>query len=140
MKNKVYIGNPGDAIPLLNKYMRKKTEHFGVLVLNAFHEVVCEKLLFMGSEDKCLVVPRVIFWEACKKNGRAIIIYHNHPSGHCEPSSYDIEVTQKIKKCSDVMGIELLDHIIIGCHSYYSFLEHDCVLSTHDEEVEVAER
>lgn len=140
MKNKVYIGNPGDAVPLLNKYMRKKTEHFGVIALNSQHEVIGQKCLFIGTDDKCVVSSRIVFWYLCKKEARAFIVFHNHPSGNTTPSSYDIDTTNKLKQCGELMGIKLLDHVIVSKYNYYSFLENQCVLSTHDDEVEVAER
>lgn len=140
MKTRIFVRSPKDVVPLLAKYTRKKTEHFGVICMNSQYEVISEKRLFMGSVNSCTVDPKIIFWEACKKNASAMIIYHNHPSGNTEPSKQDVTTTLKLKGCCELMNISLLDHIIVGRYDYYSFLENECVLSTHDEEVKVAER
>lgn len=138
--NKIKICSPCDCVNLLGKYKNKKTEHFGVIALNSQHEVVGQKCLFIGTDDRCDVSSRILFWYLCKKEARAFIVFHNHPSGNTNPSSYDINVTDKLKQCGELMGIELLDHVIVGRYNYYSFLENQCVLGTHDEEVKVAER
>lgn len=140
MKSKIKINQPSDLVPLINKYARKKQEHFGFIALNSQHEVIGQKCLFIGSDDRCAVSSRILFWYLCKKEAHAFIAFHNHPSGSTNPSSEDINITDTLKKCGDLMEIKLLDHVIIGRYDYYSFLENQCVLSTHDKEVEIAER
>lgn len=140
MKSKIQINQPSDLVPLINKYVRKKQEHFGVIVLNSQREVVGQKCLFIGTDNRCAVSSRILFWYLCKKEANAFIVFHNHPSGNTNPSSEDINITDTLKKCGDLMEIKLLDHVIVGKDNYYSFLENQCVLSTHDKEVKVAER
>ena len=70
-----------------------------------------------------LVHPREVFREAIKRNSHKIILMHNHPSGNIEPSNEDKNVTLRLIKCGDLIGIEVIDHIIIGDGLYYSFKE-----------------
>lgn len=140
MKSKIKINRPDDLMPLINKYARKKQEHFGVVALNSQYEVIGQKCLFIGTDNKCAVSSRILFWYLCKKEANAFIVFHNHPSGNTNPSSEDITITDTLKKCGDLMEIKLLDHVIVGGYNYYSFLENQCVFSTHDKEVKVAER
>ena len=127
MKAEIKIKSPTDAVPLLTKYTHKKTEHFGVICLNSDYKVISQKLLFMGSVNSCTVDPKIIFWEACRKNATAVIVFHNHPSGNERPSPDDIRTTEKLRDCGDIMEIQLLDHIIVTNNTYYSFLENECV-------------
>lgn len=138
--NKIKICNPCDCVNLLGKYKNKKTEHFGVVALNSQYEVIGQKCLFIGTDNRCAVSSRILFWYLCKKEASAFIVFHNHPSGNTNPSSEDINITDTLKKCGDLMEIKLLDHVIVGRYNYYSFLENQCVLSTQDKEIKVAER
>ena len=140
MKSKIKINRPDDLMPLINKYARKKQEHFGVVALNSQYEVIGQKCLFIGTDNKCDVSSRILFWYLCKKEANAFIVFHNHPNGNTNPSSEDITITDTLKKCGDLMEIKLLDHVIVGRYNYYSFLENQCVFSTHDKEIKVAER
>lgn len=139
-KASIRIVGPSDLVPLLAKYTKKKQEHFGLVALNSVHDVLFCKTMFIGSDNKVMVQPRNLFWVLCKKEASAFIIFHNHPSGNERPSPDDIRTTEKLRDCGDIMGIPLLDHIIVTNDTYYSFLENECVLGTHDEEVRVAER
>ena len=73
--------------------------------------------------NSSIVHPREIFKQAIKRNSASIIICHNHPSGDPTPSKEDINVTLRIKECGKIIGIELLDHIIIGKNKFVSFKE-----------------
>ena len=80
----------------------------------------------------------MIFWLACQKSASAIVLFHNHPSGNPDPSGYDINLTDDIVKGGELLGIQILDHIIISRCGYYSFLEHD-LMSKEDLNAKVAE-
>lgn len=96
------------------KYLRtRKQEHVVMLMLNARNELIGKKTVAIGSLNKSVVEPRDIFGEAVRNNAAGIILVHNHPSGDTSPSTADVRFTEKIKKAGDLMGIELLDHIII---------------------------
>lgn len=118
------IKSPGDIIPYVKSYAFNQKEHFLLVTLNGGHEIIHIHVVSVGTLNKTLIHPREIFTEAIKENAAAIIICHNHPSGNCEPSEDDIETTRTLIAASKIIGIELLDHIIIDCESYFSFMEH----------------
>lgn len=98
-------------------------EHFYCLYLNSGKKVIKEKLLFIGTVNYSMIHPRDIFKEAYLLNAVSIICIHNHPSGDVTPSVNDINMTVNLKKVGELLGIEIVDHIIIGKNKYYSFLE-----------------
>ena len=122
---KITILNPQDCVSLLTKYSRMKQEHFGVIFLNSQKEVIQTKCFFIGSDNGCNIYPKIVFWKACKLEASAMILFHNHPSGNTNPSQKDIELTERFEKGGNLLGIQILDHIIISKYDYYSFLEHD---------------
>ena len=138
MKERVKIRNPKDCLTLLLRYNRMKQEHFGVIFLNRQKEVIKTKCFFVGSDDACNVYPRIIFWKACKLEASAMILFHNHPSGDTDPSDLDIELTNSFEKGGELLGIQVLDHIIIGKYNYYSFLEND-KMNGEENQVKAAE-
>ena len=138
MKEKIKILYPVDCISLLSKYERMKQEHFGVIFLNSQKEVIRTKCFFVGSECFCQVHPKLIFWKACKLEASSMILFHNHPSGNTSPSDYDIKLTKDFEKGGELLGIQVLDHIIIGKYDYYSFLEND-LMSKKEKSVKAAE-
>ena len=138
MKEKIKILNPQDCVSLLCKYGRMKQEHFGVIFLNSQKEVIQTKCFFVGSECFCQVHPKLIFWKACKLEASSMILFHNHPSGNTSPSDYDIKLTKDFEKGGELLGIQVLDHIIIGKYDYYSFLEND-LMSKKEKSVKAAE-
>lgn len=104
-------------------FINEKQEKFYCLYLNNSNNVIDTKLLFTGTINKTNVYPREIFKEAYLNDAVKIICIHNHPSGNIKPSQNDIEITEQIKLIGLMMDIKLLDHIIIGKESYYSFME-----------------
>lgn len=100
------------------KYLRQ--EKLKVLILNTKNIVTYIRDIFIGTLNSSIVHPREIFCEAIKKNGSSIIICHNHPSGDPTPSKEDINITLRLKECGKLIGIDLLDHIIIGENKYIS--------------------
>ena len=138
MKERIKICHPQDCVSLLHRYRRMKQEHFGVVFLNAQREVVRTKCFFVGSDSICQVHPKLIFWKACKLEASAMILFHNHPSGNTSPSDLDIELTETFEKGGKLLGIQVLDHIIIGRDGYYSFLEND-KMSREESQVKAAE-
>lgn len=138
MKEKITICNPQDCVTLLRKYWRMKQEHFGVIFLNTQKEVIQTKCFFVGSNDICNVYPKIIFWKACKLEASAMIMFHNHPSGNTRPSEYDIKLTKDFEMGGKLLGVQVLDHVIVGKDGYYSFLEHK-KMSKEENQVKAAE-
>lgn len=118
------ISEPKDAALLVLESMRYlKKEYLKIIMLNTKNIVISIKDVSVGSLNSSIVHPREVFCEAIKKSSASIIICHNHPSGDPTPSGEDINVTRRLKECSTLIGVELLDHIIIGNGTYISLKE-----------------
>jgi len=100
-----------------------KQEVLKLIMLDTKNNIIGIKDVFKGSLNTSIVHPREIFKEAIKKSSSSIIICHNHPSGDPTPSKEDINITIRLKECSKIMGIDLLDHLIIGKDQYVSLKE-----------------
>lgn len=101
----------------------KEQEHMKLLLLNTKNRLVGESDISKGTVNAALVSPRELFIEALQKNAVYIILLHNHPSGDPSPSKSDILLTKRIREAGNLIGIELLDHIIIGNNCYISMAE-----------------
>ena len=118
------VRSPEDAAAFLMTDMSSLTqEHFVVLFLNVKNEILHKQTIFIGSLNSSIVHPRDIFREAVKRSAASIICAHNHPSGNPSPSPEDIEVTKRLIEAGSIMGIEVLDHVIIGDHKFISLKE-----------------
>jgi DNA repair protein RadC len=109
---------------LISKLKDKQQEHFIALYLDSKNQIIKEKTLFIGSLNQSIAHPREIFKEAVALSACSIIVAHNHPSGDVHPSAEDIRLTKRIDQSAKMMGIQLLDHLIIGHRDYYSLREH----------------
>ena len=98
-------------------------EHMKLLMLNTKSALIGERDIYKGTVNASLVNPREIFVEALQREAVSIILLHNHPSGDPAPSGADLAATERIRQAGDLIGIELLDHIIIGNNCYISFRE-----------------
>jgi len=96
------------------------SEHLYCFCLNAKNMVKSIELISKGSLTCSIVHPREVFKAAILSNSAAIILAHNHPSGNSDPSLDDLEITKRIKKGGEILGIRLIDHIIIGKNEYLS--------------------
>jgi len=118
------IRSPEDAAAYLMTDMASlNQEHFVALFLNVKNEVLHKQTIFIGSLNSSIVHPREVFREAVKRSAASIIVAHNHPSGNPSPSPEDIEVTKRLIEAGSIMGIEVLDHVIIGDHQFLSMKE-----------------
>lgn len=117
------IHSAEDAYGVFKYLENELQEHLVVAFLDTKNKVICRKQIFKGSLAASIVHPREIFKEAVKVSASSIIMAHNHPSGDCKPSNEDIDVTKKISNAGHIMGIELLDHLIIGENTYLSLKE-----------------
>lgn len=121
---KYKITNPSEVYSFYIEDMRYlKKEIFKVIILNTKNEIICDKVVSIGSLNTSIVHPREVFLEPIKKSGNAIILMHNHPSGNPVPSIEDIRITKRLISVGEIIGIEVLDHIIIGDGVYYSLKE-----------------
>ena len=105
-------------------YDNLKQEYFYCYYFNNKQELIERKLLFMGTINQATTHTREVFKEAYKVSASSIVCLHNHPSGDTTPSKQDILFTEKLMKTGEIQGIPVIDHIIVGSNSYYSFFEH----------------
>ncbi len=98
-------------------------EHLALLCLNTKNEITHFSIVHVGTLNQSVAHPRCIFQRAILANAARIMISHNHPSGNTTPSENDIQFTNRLIKAGEVMGIELLDHIIVGQKKYLSLRE-----------------
>jgi DNA repair protein RadC len=118
------IRSPEDAAQYVMKEMRFLTqEHFVCLYLNTKNQILQRRTIFIGSLNASIVHPREVFKEGIRRSSASIICMHNHPSGDPTPSREDISVTERLVEAGKVLGIEVLDHIIIGDQRYISLKE-----------------
>ena len=117
------IATPADLLPHIRHYADRKQEHFLCASINGANEVLNIRVVSIGLIDRSPVHPREVFADALSDRASAVIVAHNHPSGGLEPSVSDIAVTAQLKAAGEVVGIELLDHIIFNRTGYFSFLE-----------------
>ena len=97
--------------------------HFGCLFLDTQHQVIAWRVLFSGTLDAAAVYPRVVVEQALKLGAGSIILAHNHPSGQCQPSQADRNITQRIVDALALVDIRVLDHVIITDAQTLSFAE-----------------
>lgn len=117
-----HIANPKDVVEIIRKDLKNKAkEHFKIIMLNTRNKVIGIGEISVGTLDASLVHPREVFEEAIKHHSSSVILVHNHPSGDTEPSDDDLKMTKRLKEVGEILGISVLDHIIIGKDSYYSF-------------------
>jgi DNA repair protein RadC len=117
------ISCPSETIPFLNNIKLQKKEHFLCLYLNARHQVVHTEVVSVGSLSASIVHPREVFLPAISHSSASIILSHNHPSGDPSPSKEDIELTKRLIQAGEIIGIEILDHIILGSSEFISLKE-----------------
>jgi DNA repair protein RadC len=118
------ISQPSDAADYIMNEMRfLKQEYLKVIILNTKNVILGVETVSIGSLNSAIVHPREVFIPAIKNSAASIIVAHNHPSKFVEPSTEDIDITKRLKECSKIIGIDLLDHIIIGNGKFVSLKE-----------------
>lgn len=115
------IGSPGDIVNLFMEKMRYyKKEHFCALLLNTKGKIIEETEVSVGDLNSAMVHPREVFLQAVRRSAAAVVLIHNHPSGDPEPSVEDLEITARLVESAKILGINIVDHIIIGDGIYTS--------------------
>lgn len=119
------VSNPRDAYKLFERFLLDiDREKFLVACFNTKNEPVNISVVSIGTLNSSLVHPREVMKTAILSNSNSIMIAHNHPSGSLEPSTEDKNITDRLIKVCEILGIKLLDHIIIGTNdNYFSFKE-----------------
>lgn len=118
------IRSPRDVAALMTEELRYlQQEHFVILFLNTKNRVTGRETLAIGSLNAAIVHPREVFRAAVRRSAASIICVHNHPSGDPTPSAEDVQLTERLAEAGRLIGIELLDHIIIGDKDFVSLKE-----------------
>ena len=118
------IRSPKDAAAyVMTDLSGLQQEHFVALFLNVKNEVLHRQTIFIGGLNTTIVHPRELFKEAVRRSAASVIVMHNHPSGNPTPSEEDVLVTKRLVKAGEILGIQLLDHIIIGEYNFVSLKE-----------------
>ena len=130
-KNKLISMTNPEEIWKFSKYLFDglQQEHFYAFYLNHKQELIAKKRLFVGTVNAAMTHPREVFKEAYLQSASYIICLHNHPSNHVAPSQADIVFTKALVETGKIQGIPVLDHIIVGENTYYSFYEENAIAS-----------
>lgn len=116
------ISSPDEAYKQLDYLKSKKQECFAVLTLDGANRLIDNLVVFQGTLNQSLIHPREIFAKAIEDRAASIILAHNHPSGNPEPSEEDKRVTKKLKEAGNLLGIDVLDHLIITNQGYTTIM------------------
>ncbi|MFA7365085.1 MAG: DNA repair protein RadC [Patescibacteria group bacterium] len=116
----ITIRNAKQAFEYLKDMSKLNKEHFRGLYLNNHYKLIHSETISIGTLDASIVHPRDVFRPAIEYSASAIIVAHNHPSGVLKPSEEDLEVNRKLKEAGEVLGIDVLDHIIISKNKFIS--------------------
>lgn len=123
-KGRDAVKGPEDVHRLFGERLRHlDREHFVAVLLDTKNRVLAGELISIGSLDASLVHPRELFKAAIRYSASAVILVHNHPSGDPTPSDADVSCTRRLAEAGRVLGIDVLDHVIIGDGEYVSFRE-----------------
>ncbi|MDY6029808.1 MAG: DNA repair protein RadC [Acidaminococcaceae bacterium] len=122
---KIRFSSPQDGADYLMPRLRySEKEKFAVILLNTKNQIITSEIVSEGTLTASVVHPREVFYPAILRHAAAVVVAHNHPSGDPSPSAEDEDVTAMLGKAGSALGIPLLDHLIIGDGTYYSFREH----------------
>jgi DNA repair protein RadC len=118
------LTSPGDAASVLIELLQDEPEEvFAILCVTTKHRVIAYHEVSRGTLDSASAHPREVFKAAILANAAAIILAHNHPSGDPSPSGDDVQLTRRLIDAGEILGIQVLDHIIVGDGRYVSFRE-----------------
>ena len=125
VQDSIQITSIWDVLTQVREYRNKKQEYLLCLTLDGASRLIEKRVVTIGLLNQSLVHPREVFSDAISDRANSIILVHNHPSGTCEPSMADRQVTQRLVEVSKLVGIEIQDHIIITKESYFSLKENN---------------
>jgi DNA repair protein RadC len=121
---RIQLRTPREAAAyLLPAFGARPVEHFGVVLLDTKHRVLRSTVVASGTLNTTIVLPRDVFREAMLGGAAAVIAFHNHPSGDPTPSADDLDLTRRLVAAGALIGIDLVDHVVLGDARYCSFKE-----------------
>src|SRR6185295_2032200 len=116
--------SPAETVAfLVPAFAGRPVEQVGVVMLDTKHRVLKTTIVAVGTLNSTIVEPRDVFREAVQESAAAVVVFHNHPSGDPTPSPDDRELTARLRASGIVLGVDVLDHVILGDARYYSFKE-----------------
>jgi DNA repair protein RadC len=121
LKEGVKVKNLENVIQLTEELKDKKQEYFLTLTLDGASNLIQKRTVFIGTLNRSIVHPREVFADAISDRAAGIIFVHNHPSGDVEPSKEDVALTRRLVEAGKIVGIEVVDHVIVGKIGCYSF-------------------
>ena len=119
-RKEIYLNSPRDVFMYLANIGKLEKEVMHGLYVDVKNKLMCDEIISVGTVSSTYVHPREVYKPALVNSAVGVILVHNHPSGDPEPSSEDIKLTKRLKKVSEIIDIELLDHIIVGKDDYLS--------------------
>lgn len=123
------FGSPREvALYLMPRFGAHPVERFGLVLVNTRHQLIRVRILSVGTLDAVTAQPRDVFRDALAAGAAGVIVFHNHPSGDPTPSPDDVALTHRLVTAGKVLGIDLIDHVIIGDARYFSMKEFGGVL------------
>jgi DNA repair protein RadC len=117
------VRSPADVANAVANIRKNKKENFVILCLNARNQVTRKETISIGSLNASIVHPREVFQPAIAESAASIVLAHNHPSGDTRPSDDDVELTRRLVRAGEIMGIEVLDHVIVSERKHLSMKE-----------------
>jgi DNA repair protein RadC len=111
------------AVYLMPLYGASHVERFGVVLFDTKHQLIRVRVLAVGSSDAVMAEPREVFRDALLGGAAAVVLFHNHPSGDPTPSPDDVSLTHRMINAGRVVGIDVIDHVILGDARYFSMRE-----------------
>lgn len=126
--DKISLNNPETVAEYLYKYYRDSLkEEFLIILLDTKNKPISVESISIGTINKSIVHPRDVFRQAINRNANSIILAHNHPSGDPSPSNEDLDVTNRLIEAGKLVGINVVDHVIVGSNRYISLREKNLV-------------
>ncbi len=122
-KNTSLIVSPKDVWLLMRDEVQKKKEYFVVFYLNTRNQIIQKEIISIGSLNTSIAHPREVFEPAVRHHAGQIILSHNHPSGDCTPSQEDRETTKRLVQAGELLGIEVVDHVVVTKEEFVSMRE-----------------
>ena len=110
---------------ILNDYIEEDREALAVILLDTINKPIGNYVVSTGTLNQSIVHPREVFKKAIVASANKIMLLHNHPSGDTNPSREDVLVTKRLAEVGEVVGIEVLDHLIVSSDDFYSFRENE---------------
>jgi DNA repair protein RadC len=118
------VKNPEGVVKAIRASIKDKAkEHFKLILLNPRNKIIGISTISIGTLNASLVHPREVFKDAIVHSAASVVLAHNHPSGDPEPSEDDLKITKKLVESGKILGIEVVDHIIIGKNNFCSYKE-----------------